>query len=159
MRYAEGQEKKDCEKFIALSAEIAKSSHCLRSGCGSVIVKHNEVIGQGFNSLPLNEKPSFCIKDQLPKDFKSDKTCCIHAEQRAIMDALSHHPEKIKGSRIYFIRIDENKQPIPAGKPYCTHCSKFALDTGIAEFVLWHKEGFAIYPTDEYNQLSFAYRE
>lgn len=159
MRYAEGEEKNTCERFIALSADIAKKSHCLRSGCGSVIVKKNEIIGTGFNSLPLDEKPALCMKDQLPKDFKSDKTCCIHAEQRAIMEALAKHADKIKGSRIYFVRVDEQHHPIPAGKPYCTICSKLALDTGIAEFVLWHKEGYAIYPTNEYNQLSFAYRE
>lgn len=159
MHYATGNEKEICEKFIARAAEIALRSHCLRSGCGSIIVSGNEIIGEGYNSPPLDEKPLFCIKDGLPNNFKSDKTCCIHAEQRAIMDALAHHPGKLKGSRLYFIRTNEEKKPIPAGKPYCTMCSKMALDAGIAEFVLWHAEGYAIYPTHEYNQLSFAYRE
>lgn len=46
-----------------------------------------------------------------------------------------------------------------AGQPYCTHCSRLALDAGIAEFVLWHNEGIAVYPTDEYNNLSYRYKE
>jgi hypothetical protein len=26
----------------------------------------------------------------------TDKTCCIHAEQRALFDALKNHPEQIE---------------------------------------------------------------
>lgn len=46
-----------------------------------------------------------------------------------------------------------------AGKPYCTLCSKMALDAGIGEFVLWQTSGLAAYGTDEYNTLSYAYAE
>lgn len=46
---------------------------------------------------------------------------------------------------------------LKAGKPYCTICSKMALDVGIAEFVLWHEEGITVYDTKEYNELSFQY--
>lgn len=158
MHYAQGDEKAICETYIAHAAAIAASAYCFRSKCGSVIVKDNTIIGQGFNSPPGNECIERCLKDDLPKEFKSDKTCCVHAEQRAIMDALAMHPQKMKGARIYFIRLDERGQPTPAGKPYCTICSKMALDAGIGEFVLWQAEGMAIYPTDEYNALSFAYR-
>lgn len=56
------------------------------------------------------------------------------------MDALQHRPEKIKDSRLYFIRLDEIGNKLKAGKPYCTICSKMALDAGIAEFALWHEE-------------------
>ena len=43
------------------------------------------------------------------------------------------------------------------GKPYCTVCSRMALDTGIDKFVLWHGEGICEYPTDRYNKLSYEY--
>jgi hypothetical protein len=52
------------------------------------------------------------------------------------MNALIDAPDKIIGSRLYFVRIDENGKPIHAGKPYCTICSKMALDAGIYEFIL-----------------------
>ena len=89
----------------------------------------------------------------------TDKTSCVHAEQRAIMDALKNNSEGLVWSRLYFVRLDDEGEISFAGKPYCTICSKMALDVGIAEFLLRHKEGIAIYGTEEYNQLSFEYTE
>ncbi|MBN2094818.1 MAG: hypothetical protein JW727_02120 [Candidatus Aenigmarchaeota archaeon] len=159
MRYLEGEERKEAERMLHEAEKLALLSTCLRSRCGSVIVRDGKIIGSGYNSPPLDRKLEFCIKDKLPKDFKSDKTCCIHAEQRAIMDALRRNSEKLSGSRLYFIRLDEKGKGAFAGKPYCTICSKMALDAGISEFVLWHKEGICVYETEEYNKLSFEYRE
>ena len=159
MKYLSGQEEKKAIKFMNIAAEIAMNSLCLRARCGSIVVKDDEIIGKGFNSPPKNKKLESCLKDFLPENFKSDKTCCIHAEQRAIMDALKNNSNKIQESRIYFIRLDENGEKSYAGKPYCTICSKMALDSGISEFVLWHKEGICVYDIDEYNELSFSFRE
>ena len=139
--------------------EQAKFALCHRSKCGSLIVVNNAfVIGRGFNAMP-NLKQTACFKDSLPANFKSDKTCCIHAEQNAIMDALTNRERSIKGSTLYFIRLDENDQPKHSGQPYCTICSKLALEVGISKFVLWHKEGWTAYDTKYYNELSFQYTE
>jgi hypothetical protein len=73
------------------------------------------------------------------------------------MDALRKNPDKLSGSRLYFIRLDENETPSRAGEPYCTICSKMALDVGISEFVLWHDKGVCVYDTRAYNSLSFQY--
>lgn len=137
----------------------AIKSTCKRSKCGSIIFRSGMgIIGTGYNSMPCDVNGE-CFKDNLDPTFKSDKTCCIHAEQRAIMDAIRVNPYAIKGSRLYFIRLDENDQPKKSGKPYCTICSKMALDCGVSEFVLWHKEGITVYNTKEYNELSFQYKE
>ena len=152
-------EEKEVIKWMDKADRVARKSLCLKSRCGTVIVKNGEVIGEGYNAPPLdNPKYRTCLnKYQLPQKFKFDRTCCVHAEQRAIMDALRKNPEKLKGSRLYFIRLDKNGNKKKAGKPYCTVCSRMALDVGIAEFVLWHKEGICVYPTDEYNKLSYQY--
>ncbi|MDR0369680.1 MAG: hypothetical protein LBH96_04130 [Candidatus Peribacteria bacterium] len=89
----------------------------------------------------------------------TDKTCCIHAEQRAIIDALAQNPHKLQDSQLYFIRLDNEGNMSEAGTPYCTICSKMALDVGIKEFILLHKEGIGIYDTTEYNTISFSYSE
>jgi hypothetical protein len=73
------------------------------------------------------------------------------------MDALRKNPDKLSGSRLYFIRLDDKGIPSKAGEPYCTICSEMALDVGIAEFVLWHDKGICVYNTKEYNALSFQY--
>jgi len=158
MRVLIGNKEKLAVKSIKKAAEIALNSCCLRSKCGCIIVNNGRIIGKGFNSPPGNKPIKKCFKDNLPKDFISDRTCCIHAEQRAIMDALQNNPKSIVGSRLYFIRLDRNNRIMKAGRPYCTWCSKTALDSGIKEFVLWHEEGICVYDTEEYNKLSFAYK-
>ena len=159
MQYLTNNEEKMALEFLHLSAELAKRATCERAKCGSIIIQAGEVIGEGFNSPPFNletqrrcslKKNSFHIK-------VTDKTCCVHAEQRAIMDALAKNPNKLAGSRLYFIRLDEDDKPTRAGEPYCTICSKMALDTGVAEFVLWDEKGVCVYNTEEYNDLSFEY--
>jgi deoxycytidylate deaminase len=136
---------------------IAKQSTCRRSKCGSIITNNDIIIGEGFNSMPCNEVGE-CFKDSLPKGFKSDKTCCVHAEQRAIMNALAKHPDLIKNSRLFFLRLDEFDEPKQSGDPYCSICSKMALDAGIGEFVLFTKDGsWTAYDTDEYNKETFKF--
>lgn len=148
-------------QWIEYAASLAREhSRCGRSKCGSVIVRDCEVIGEGFNSPPgERESQSRCErKAELKDGFKSDRTCCVHAEQRAVMDALKSRSGFLKGSTLYFIRLDDQGQPQSSGMPYCTICSKMALDAGIEWFVLWHGgEEIVAYGTEEYNDLSFAY--
>ena len=161
MRFLSGEEEKKALEYITKSASIALKSRCGRSRCGSVIVKQDEIIGIGFNSPPgyleSQERCEYSKKDYNQK--VTDKTCCIHAEQRAIIDALRKNPDKIFDSRLYFIRLDDKGLPSRAGKPYCTICSKMALDVGIGEFVLWHEQGICVYDTEEYNNLSFNFND
>jgi len=161
MRYLSGDEEKNALECMLEASWIALHSTCQRSRCGSIIVKNNELIGAGFNSPPNNDESQrrcSCSKEAYDEKI-TDNTCCVHAEQRAIMDALRKNHGKIHGSRLYFVRIDENGKPTRAGKPYCTICSKMALDAGIAEFVLWHEKGICVYDTKEYNFLSFEYQD
>ena len=143
--------------IMSTLVSVASKSTCKRSKCGSIIVSSNSIIGVGYNSMPCNEVGD-CKKDDIPTDFKSDKTCCIHAEQRAIMDALKNG-YNLDGSILYFIRLDDDNNPKVSGDPYCTICSKMALDSGISRFVLWRKEGWTSYDTKYYNELSFTYRK
>jgi len=48
---------------------------------------------------------------------------------------------------------------LKSGKPYCTVCSRLALDNGIKEFVLWHTDGIKGYDTKEYNKLSYDFNK
>lgn len=148
-----------CQGFLHQAAQAAQKATCLRRSCGSIIVKEGEVIGEGWNSPPRDdESQRRCTHDK--DDFHkkvTDKTCCVHAEGRAIYDALAKHPDKIRGSRLYFTSIDDEGNILLSGKAYCTICSKAALDVGISEFVLYREEGFCVFDTLEYNDLSFAY--
>lgn len=147
-------------QYLAEAALVAAQATCLRAQCGSVVVKNGVIIGRGFNSPPQNlEDQRRCEVEKSTYDAKvTDKTCCIHAEQRAILDALKKHPDQIHGARLYFIKL-ANGKPTFSGQPYCTVCSKLALEVGLAEFVLWHETGITVYNTAEYNLLSFDYKK
>jgi len=161
MKILHGAEEKEAMKFIDEAARVAQNSKCDRKKCGSVIVKDGKIIGEAFNGPPGNlESQRRCSYSKDSYHTKlTDKSCCIHAEERAIMLTLRTNPEKIIGSRLYFARLDEHGKKEPAGKPWCTLCSKMSLEAGIKEFVLWHKEGITVYDTEEYNTLSFQYKE
>jgi hypothetical protein len=60
---------------------------------------------------------------------------------------------------LYFVRLDKDWNIKPSDQPYCTICSKLALDSWIWEFVLVHVEWITIYDTNEYNKLSFDYNQ
>ena len=154
-----GEEKDAALSFLERAAVVARGATCHRARCGSVIVKDGVVVGEGSNSPPGGlESQRRCSNEKDAYHRKvTDKTCCVHAEQRAIMDALRRTPDKVRGSRLYFIRVDEDGDLTRAGAPYCTICSKMSLDAGVSEFVLWHEDGVCVYDTEEYNDLSFRF--
>ena len=54
MKILKGQEEKNAMNYIMITRELAKQSKCKDHKCGSIIVKDNKIIGQGFNSPPKN---------------------------------------------------------------------------------------------------------
>ena len=161
MKLLIGPEYTQAEIFMQKATEIAQKATCERSKCGCVIVKEGKIIGKGFNSPAQNlesQRRCHCDKEQYHKKV-TDKTCCIHAEQRAILDALKSASDQLPGSDLYFIRLDQKGEITKAGEPYCTICSKMALEVGIKSFHLWHSKGIIAYDTEEYNILSYQYQE
>ncbi len=130
MRYLEGKEKETALGFLLSAAGIAKAATCERARCGSVIVSGETIIGAGYNSPAGNlegQRRCGICKDSLHGKI-TDKTCCVHAEQRAIFDALRSRPGLVRGATLFFTRIDRAGNIEKSGKPYCTICSKSALD-------------------------------
>jgi deoxycytidylate deaminase len=161
MKYLKDKEEEEAKIWMQEAAKVAEKALCLRAKCGTVIVKDGKIIGSGYNAPPLdNDKNQKCLDEY---DFsgkpKYDHTCCIHAEWRAILDAVKENGDSIKDSKLYFTRVDEEGNIKKSGEPFCTVCSRFALDVGIAEFLLWHESGICSYSTDEYNNLSYGYKE
>lgn len=147
------------ETHLDAAADHAREATCLRSSCGAVVVTADgAAVGSGSNSLPGGCAPTVCGKEAglLGPGFKSDRTCCVHAEVRAITSALKAGAA-LAGGTVYFTRVDEAGHRVASGQPYCTICSKLALEVGLGFFVLAHDFGVVAYPTDVYNDLSFTY--
>ena len=160
MKRLEGESEKEAIRCMEVAVTLTRRSLCHNAKCGTVIVKDSKVIGKGYNAPPLDkEENRVCGKELGLGKPRYDRTCCMHAEWRAVMDALKKNPEKLAGSKLYFTRVDGDGKTIRSGKPYCTVCSRMALDAGIGTFVLWHEEGICEYPTEEYNHLSYEYEE
>jgi len=150
---------KEIEAFLQLALEEAHKATCTRSKVGAIIVKNGTVIGRGFNSPPGNlETQRRCErKAELKPGFKSDKSCCVHAEQRAILDAVKHNPDELQGADMYLARLTGDGRQKEFSKPYCTICSKLIVDVGIRETIRSKPEGIVVYEAEEYNDESFAY--
>jgi deoxycytidylate deaminase len=88
----------------------------------------------------------------------TDKTCCVHAEQRAIMAALQSFPEMIIDSVLYFMQVDEQGEQLPVDRPYLDLCSSMILDAEISGIVLLHSDGIYYYDVVAYNDLCFGYK-
>ncbi len=162
MEFIRDKEKETAEQYIDEAKKLAHQATCQRAKCGALIVKDDKIIGRGFNSPAGNdEKERRCdIKKNSYDEKVTDKTCCVHAEQRAVMDALRHHPNQIKGSKLYFARFYPDGEQRVMGEKiqlYCTICTKMMYDVGIAKFILPHQNGICTYPMSEYLDRSFEY--
>jgi deoxycytidylate deaminase len=148
------------ERWFEQAVLVARGGLCLRAQCGSVIVRNGEVVGRGHNGPPRDDvshrRCADAAYDRMKKP-KYDLTCCVHAEWRAIMDALVHEKGELEGSALYYVRLDETGKRKPSRNPFCTVCSRLALDTGISVFALWHEEGITLYDTVMYNERSYAF--
>lgn len=147
------------EDYFEEARKEAIGARCYRARCGAVIVKDGKIIGRGSNGPPLDDEAQrMCLLDDLRLDIKSksDKTCCVHAEWNAILNASSVYPDEMVGSTLYFMRIDETSAVTDAGQPYCTVCSRLALQSGVALFGLWNGAPEMI-DTHEYNKKSYDF--
>jgi len=157
MRRVEGKEFEAMRPFFEAAADIAKDATCLRAKCGSVIVQNSVVIGTGFNSPALNTESQRLCEAEMDITLKPkyDKTCCVHAEWRAVLTACKTNADKLAGSVLYFMRIDMEGNFTDAGEPFCTVCSRLTMESGIEEFALYNDGGADVYPLDEYNMKSY----
>lgn len=147
------------EAYFEEARKVATLATCDRAHCGSIVVSADgQIIGKGYNAPPLGDESQRMCDVKLDKTIKqsNDKTCCVHAEWNAILDALKNHGDKIDGSTLYFMRTDDAGDFTEAGQPYCTVCSRLALQSGIATFGLWNS-GPEMIPADTYNTLSYTY--
>lgn len=146
------------EDYFEEAGKEARRSLCLRDKCGAIIVLDGNIVGRGYNAPPNDDISQRMCKEELVVSFKpkSDRTCCVHAEWRAIIDAIRNKKD-ISGSTLYFIRVDNSGNLLRSGEPYCTVCSRLVLDTGIKYFALWHDNGVKLYDTKEYNKLSYDF--
>lgn len=147
------------EEYFKQAAKNAQKATCTHAHCGAVIVSTDDkIIGSGYNTPPLNDETQRMCDKKFDNTKRSgyDTTCCVHAEWNAIINALRDFPDKVVGSSLYFMRVDNKGNFTNAGEPFCTVCSRLALQSGITQFGLWN-DGPQMFDTKEYNKLSYEF--
>jgi deoxycytidylate deaminase len=159
MRRITGEELESIKPYFELAAGAARKATCLRAKCGAVIIKNGTVIGEGYNTPPLgDETQRMCaVEKDLTKKPKHDKTCCVHAEWSAVLDACKNNADKMNGSTLYFMRLKNTGDFDDFGEPLCTTCSRLTMEAGVNEFVIWNNEGADAYLLPEYNLASYDF--
>jgi hypothetical protein len=119
MQTLKGNELLAIRPYYEAAAEVASQARCHRAKCGTVIVNNGVIIGRGYNGPPLDEESRRTCDEAFDLAIKPryDKTCCIHAEWRAILDACKHNADEIRGSTLYFMRVDKDGGFTDAGLP------------------------------------------
>ena len=93
MKILESTELSFAEQMLERCGDIASTyAKCLKSKRAAIIVNSRyDIIGQGYNAPPEGEELcEFCLRDSLADKITTTEPCrSIHAEERAIMDALT----------------------------------------------------------------------
>lgn len=103
MRTITGPALRQAKIYMGEAQGAATQSSCSKAKCGAVIIKDGAIIGRGWNSAAGNERNRCNDTYEIPLGNKHNVTCCVHAEVRAIHDALVTNPGALQGSAIYFV--------------------------------------------------------
>ena len=155
MRYLTGVEEDIARRACDYAAEIARNSKCKKSKNGAVIVKGGAIIGEGWNTPVPDVECDPCLREDIHDNGRVELCHAVHAEVNAILDALGKHRD-IRGAVMYHARI-KNGVIKRTNTPSCTGCSRVVERVGLEGFVLIHEQGYAFYPADEFNRLSYEY--
>lgn len=126
------QEKYDIA-YLRMAVEWAKLSHCNRKQVGSLIVKDNMIISDGYNGTPSGFTNS-C------EDEKGDTHWYVlHAEANAILK-VAKSTQSANGATLYITLSP------------CKECSKLIIQAGIKRVVYYneYKDTSGIDFLDEY---------
>lgn len=102
--------------YMRMALEWAKLSHCLRKQVGSLIVKDNMIISDGYNGTPTGF--SNCCED----DKGDTLWYVLHAEANAIMK-VARSTQSARGATLYLTLSP------------CKECSKLVVQAGIQRVV------------------------
>lgn len=120
------------------AAEIAKKSNCIRVNYGSVIVKDNHIISQGFNrsiSDPCSEL-GYCIREKngIEHGTRYEIGDCLHSEMDAVM-SCAREGISCKGATLYLNGIP------------CLLCARHIVISGIERVVAMVPKDITVYPS------------
>ena len=152
MNILEGKELKEAQKYIKKAAEVSEKSICSVSKIGATLVKDGKIIGRGFNG-PVGAACHPCLLNLLGKNVKTELCFAMHAEERAIVEALENG-HITKGATLYSTYV-KNGKFYSTEDSFCAHCSRILLESDIVSVVMPKEDSIVSYDIHEYYDLSF----
>lgn len=140
------------EYWLSRAAIEARRATCEKARCGAVLVLQDTCVGMGFNGPAPGALRRCDIAVPSSRRPRSDRTCCVHAEWRALIKSWP-----TVGATLVFARVDDTGQRVSSGLPYCTVCSRLALECGVKSWVLEHSGVACEYDALAYDELSHQY--
>ena len=122
--------------YLAIAAEVARRSTCLRRQYGAVIVKNDEIVATGYNGAPRGDENccdvGVCWREAhgIPHGEQYEKCVAVHAECNAIISASRN---EMLGSTLYLYGF-ENGAPMKAPEP-CVMCARMIKNAGITTVI------------------------
>lgn len=112
---------------MAITAQVAGRSTCLRRHTGAVLVKDKRILATGYNGVPsglAHCDEAGCLREKLNIPSGTQHELCrgIHAEQNAVIQA-ARHGTAIDGATAYCTH-----QP-------CVLCAKILINAGVTSIV------------------------
>jgi dCMP deaminase len=109
------QEKYD-KAYLRMAREWAKLSHCNRKQVGSLIVKNNTIISDGYNGTPSG------FTNACEDDDGNTHWYVLHAEANALLKVV-RSSQNAEGATLYITLSP------------CKECSKLVIQAGIKRVV------------------------
>lgn len=113
-------------------------------------------------TLAVNGPPRGFKCDGSPACRAACRDVAVHAEARAIMDALEHGTslrDDLMGSagwELLHVKVIDGAA-VPSGPPSCVRCSALILEAGISKVWLLHEDGLKSYTAVEFHRLSLEH--
>lgn len=149
------------DKYIQKCLELADNSSCSKKKYGSVIVKDDKIIGEGYNHPVTKEIEDLlchpCVRENINSGTRLEMCAAIHAEQAAIIDAYKNGKDP-EGSTLY-VAGKRNGESIVLKERgfYCSFCSRIMAEVGIEKVGVLTTKGVEYLTRGEYLKSSFEF--
>lgn len=115
------------KEYMEYAIQLSSKANCIKGKVGAILVKDNNIISEGVNSVPNGINPckeETCLRKKLNLKSGENQELCyvVHAEQNALIDALNKHVD-VKNSTLYV-----TKQP-------CIICAKMLINAGVKQII------------------------
>lgn len=122
--------------YLAIAAQVARRSTCLRRQYGAIIVKDDVVISEGYNGAARGDDNccdrGVCWREEhnIPHGEQYEKCLAVHAECNAIING---NRADMIGATLYLSGF-ENGEPIENPAP-CAMCDRMIRNARIAQVI------------------------